>query len=62
MRSMSSRSRNADDRGPDTLGHALVGHVCYRDRPDERARPKLKAVRRRRRRVAETTSKLKPAA
>ena len=46
----------------DAFGHALADHVRHRNSPLERERRKLEAARRRERRTAKTTSKLKLAA
>ncbi len=54
--------KNADYLDWDAFGYALADHVRHRNSPDERARRKLEAARRRERRTAETTTELKLAA
>jgi len=54
--------KNADYLDWDAFGHALADHVRHRNSPLERERRKLEAARRRERRTAKTTSKLKLAA
>jgi transposase len=54
--------KNADYLDWDAFGHALADHVRDRNSPAERERRKLEAAKRRQRRTAKTTTKLKPAA
>lgn len=54
--------KNADYLDWDAFGHALADHVQHRNSPAERERRKLDATKRRQRRAAKTTTKLKLAA
>lgn len=51
--------KNADYLDWDAFGHALAAHVRHRNSPTERERRRLEAAKRRERRTAKTTSKLK---
>ncbi len=54
--------KNADYLDWDAFGHALADHVRHRNSPAERERRKLEADRRRQRRAANSTRRLKLAA
>lgn len=54
--------KNADYLDWDAFGHALAEHVRHRNSPEERARRKLEAAKRRERRAAKTTTELRLAA
>jgi len=54
--------KNADYLDWDAFGYAFADHVRHRNSPAERARRKLEATKRRQRRAAKTTTKLKLAA
>lgn len=54
--------KNADYLDWDAFGHALADHVRHRNSPEERARRKLEAAKRRERRAAKATRRFKVAA